>query len=125
MTRPRRRTATRAVALLVAVLTVLGVQLFLPAAAAACGPVLPDCCCAGGASADPNPAEGCDCSISQPAPVPAGEVVPSVVPVPPLIPTETADDLWAARPEIGWRPPVLPSRTRAAPTLALLETFRI
>ncbi len=124
MTRPRRRTATRVVALLVAVLTVLGVQLFLPAAAVACGPVMPDCCCAGEASVDPAPAEGCDCSISQPAPVPAAEIAPSVVPVPPLIPTETADDLLAAKPAIAWRPAVPPSRTRAAPTLALLETFR-
>ena len=124
MTRPRRRTATRAVALLVAVLTLLGVQLFLPAAAVACGPAMPDCCCAGEAPASPAPAKGCDCSISQPVPVPAAEVAPSAAFVPSLIPTETADDLRAARPTVASGPLVPASRSRAAPTQALLETFR-
>lgn len=124
MTRLRRRTSTRAVALLAAVLTLLGVQLFLPAAAVACGPAMSDCCCAGEASGDPASAEGCDCSISQPAPAPAAEVASGVAFAPPLIPTETVDDFWAAKPAIALPPPVPPSRSRAAPTQALLETFR-
>ena len=124
MTRPSRRPVTRAVALLVAVLTLLGVQLFLPATAVACGPEVSDCCCAGETPAGPSSADGCDCSISQPAPVPAADVAPSAVSVPQLIPSEAVDDPWAADPAIALRPPVPPARTRAAPTQALLETFR-
>ncbi|MHB8798782.1 MAG: hypothetical protein ACYDBY_10005 [Thermoanaerobaculia bacterium] len=113
-------------ALLVAALTLLGVQLFLPGAAVACGPVAAGCCCAGEASAPtvPAPAEGCDCSISQPAPVPAADVAPITAFAPPILPAETAGDLRAAEPATASRRSAPPSRARSAPTQALLETFR-
>lgn len=126
MTHPRRRTATRAVALLVAVLTVLGVQLFLPGSAIACGPILADCCCAGAASdpAVPAPADGCGCSISQPTPVPAADVAPTAAFAPPVLPAEAGEELRSAAPAIASRLSAPPTRARSAPTQALLETFR-
>ncbi len=118
--------ATRAVALLVAVLTLLGVQLFLPGAAIACGPGMPDCCCASETSgpAVPAPEEGCGCSISQPTPVPAADVAPTAAFAPPVLPAEAAEEPPSAPPAVAsWRS-APPSRSRSAPTQALLETFR-
>lgn len=126
MTRPSRRMATRAVALLVAVLTLLGVQLFLPGAALACGPEVPACCCAGEASgpAVPTPAEGCGCSLSQPTPVPAADVAPATAFAPQVLAAEAEEGLPTAVSAVASRRTAPPSRSRSAPTLALLETFR-
>jgi hypothetical protein len=114
------------VALLAAVLTLLGVQLFLPGAAIACGPALADCCCAGEVS-DPvasASADGCGCSISQPTPVPAADVAPTAAFAPTVLPAEAAEDLRSAGPAVASRNSPPPTRSRSAPTQALLETFR-
>lgn len=127
MTRARRRPATRAVALVAAVLTLLGVQLFLPAAVAACSPAEAACCCAAVAAGpgETAPADGCDCSISQPAPAPAADVAPAAAFAAPALSVETVDERRTEGPATGCRLPAPPSRARSAPTQALLETFRI
>ena len=126
MTHPRRGMATRAMALVAAALTLLGVQLFLPSAAFACGPVMSDCCCAGEIPdpAAPASADGCDCSISQPTPVPAADVAPTSAFASPVLAAEAAEDLRPAGPAIASRHSAPPTRSRSAPTLAFLETFR-
>lgn len=114
-------------ALVAAVLTLLGVQLYLPTAVAACGLAETDCCCAAEAagSAETAPADGCDCSISQPAPAPAADVAPAAAFAPPALSAETVDERRTEGPATGCRLPAPPSRARSAPTQALLETFRI
>ena len=113
-------------ALVAAALTLLGVQLFLPSAAFACGPVMSDCCCAGEIPdpAVPAPADGCGCSISQPTPVPAADVAPTAAFAPPVLPAEAGEELRSAAPAIASRLSAPPTRARSAPTQALLETFR-
>lgn len=124
---PRRAPATGFAALLVAVaVSLLGVRLFLPGSASACAPPGPQCCCDPGVpdGAEPDPADGCGCSISPATPIPAAVVASAeALPLPALAGASPealpAGGRVCARREEGPAP-----RARSAPTQALLTTFR-
>ncbi|MCL4808902.1 MAG: hypothetical protein KJ062_14130 [Thermoanaerobaculia bacterium] len=117
----RRPPAAYAVAVFLAVaVSLLGVQLFLAGAAAACGPTDSSCCC----SPESPAGDGCGCTVSQATPAPAAVLAAAEgVPAPALV---------AAGAKVGGEFPVVRARSascptpraRSAPTQALLETFR-
>ena len=100
-------------------MSVLGVRLFLPASAPACGSA---CCCGTGGPEEPPPP--CGCSISPAAPVPAA-VLASVDPLTPPAPAvEVVGSVVAEAGEATVARTLAVPRARSAPTQALLETFR-
>lgn len=113
-------------ALLAAAVSLLGMRLFLPGVATACGTVGAACCCGTEAPAAPETpaAGGCGCSLSPAAPVPAAvlAVVDPVAP-PALVAEPAGAGVFEAGPTTVARTRTVP-RARSAPTQALLETFR-
>lgn len=114
-------------AFLVAVaVSLLGFRLFLPGTASACASSGARCCC-GPSAPDGDPApppQGCDCSMSPAAPIPAATLASSdALPLPALV-VASPDPATVEAPARVLLSAGPSPRARSAPTQALLLTFR-
>ena len=126
MSRRRTPAATVATLLVAVAVSLLGVRLFLPGAALGCAAAETSCCCAGDPAEPAAPAgdDGCGCSVSPATPVPSAVLALVEGVAPPALAAEAESPFEAAAPRVASREPGPAPRARAAPTQALLETFR-
>ena len=105
--------------------SLVGMRLFLPGTAATCAPPGDGCCCTEVPPSDGAPADdGCGCSVSRAAPLPAAVLAaPETVPSPGLA-AIVPDAGGAAMPHVASAARVPVPVARNGPTQALLETFR-